>query len=355
MNIKFFLLCFFTIYIINNNKITPKISIIMPIFNIKQEILKESIKSLIDQSLKEIEIILVNDASTDNSSIVLENFAENDSRIIIIHKIKNEMTGSARNSGINFSNGDFLGFLDYDDISNKESFSVAYKEAIKGNFTIVNFDYFNFNETKDYKKRRCNRKIQNYKTILLDENEFNVIKLIYVVPWNKIYKSSFFHKHNFKFFNTRGGEDALLLFTYFPYLEDKIKKIKSKQFFVCRRQRKESITYNELSKEIKIKIVFENLKKITFKKWEKDGIINLNKAKKIMAVLYGIAKIYNFNSYFKYNYLQFLKNNRKIFNKKFILKDNVRLFFWIEMIELFKDVNYNKFENIIYKNNKCKI
>jgi glycosyltransferase involved in cell wall biosynthesis len=109
----------------------------MPIYNIKKEYLIEAVESLMKQTLKEIEIILINDASTDNSSLIIENFAQKDQRITIIHKEKNEMTGKARNSGLDFATGNYLGFLDYDDIANKETFSVAYKEAIEGNFTVV--------------------------------------------------------------------------------------------------------------------------------------------------------------------------------------------------------------------------
>ena len=351
--INIFFLCFFAINNINIKQ--PKISVIMPIYNIKKEYLIEAVESLMKQTLKEIEIILINDASTDNSSLIIENFAQKDQRITIIHKEKNEMTGKARNSGLDFATGNYLGFLDYDDIANKESFSVAYKEAIEGNFTVVTFRYLNFNETKEFYKKRCNRKIQNYHSIFLDENDFDVIKIVYVVPWNKIIKSSFIFKYNFKFFNTRGDEDALLFYTYFPYLKDKIKKIKSKQFFICRRQRKLSITQNEGPKNIKFQIVLDNLKSITFKKWEKDKIISIENSKKIMSVFYGIISIYCKDMFYKKWFINFLKTNRNVFNKKFIEKDDVRLFFWMQMLFLIKDVNYNKFETILNKENKCKI
>ena len=351
--IKIFLLCFFAI----NNKIIkpPKISVIMPIYNIEKKYLKEAIESLINQTLKEIEIILVNDASTDNSSLILENFAQKDKRITVIHKQKNEMTGAARNSALDFSTGNYLGFLDYDDIANKEAFSVAYKEAIEGNYTIVTFRYLNFNETRDYYKKRCNRKISRYNSIFLDENDEDVIKIVYVVPWNKICKSSFFFKYNFKFFNTRADEDALLFYTYFPYLKDKIKKIKSKQFFICRRQRKMSITQTEGPKAIKFKILLENLKNITFKKWEKDKIISLENSKKIMSVFYGIIRIYCNNLFYKDWFINFLKTNKKVFNKIFIEKDDVHLFFWMKMLDSFNNVEFNNFETILKKENKCKI
>jgi len=351
--IKIFLLCFLSI----NNKIIkpPKISVLMPIYNIEKKYLIEAIESLIKQTLKEIEIILINDASTDNSSLIIEDFAQKDQRITVIHKQKNEMTGKARNTGLDFAVGNYLGFLDYDDIANKETFSIAYKEAIEGNYTIVTFRYLNFNESKDFYKKRCNRRILNYNTIFLDENDEDVIKIVYVVPWNKICKSSFFFKYNFKFYNTRADEDALLFYTYFPYLKDKIKKIKSKQFFICRRQRKNSITQTEGPKTIKFKILLDNLKYITFKKWEKDNIITVENSKKIMSVFYGIIRIYCNNLFYKNWFIIFLKTNKKVFNKIFIQKDDVHFFFWMKYLDLFNYVEFNNFETKIKKENKCKI
>ena len=90
-----------------------KISIIVPVYNV-EKYLPECLESLIHQTLKDIEIICINDGSTDNSLSILKDYAKKDSRIRIINK-ENWGISAARNSGINTAMGDFLSFIDSDD------------------------------------------------------------------------------------------------------------------------------------------------------------------------------------------------------------------------------------------------
>lgn len=131
--IKLFLIFFLIIF---NNIFKcfqiPKISIIIPSYNIPNyNYLKTSINSVLNQTLNNIELIVVDDNANDQTPIILDNFAMNDSRITIIHKVKNEMTGNARNTGLNFVMGEYLGFLDYDDIFHKNALELSYNEAKK--------------------------------------------------------------------------------------------------------------------------------------------------------------------------------------------------------------------------------
>ena len=156
LNIKLLLFLFFLLLkSYNNYKNIIKVSIIVPVYN-SQSYLKECIKSLLSQTLKEIEIILINDGSTDNSLQILSNFALKDSRIKIISKENNTGMSDARNLGLEISNGEFIGFVDSDDFVQKETFEIAYKAAKKDNIDVVEFKNINFYERKQNKPKIIN-------------------------------------------------------------------------------------------------------------------------------------------------------------------------------------------------------
>ena len=108
-----------------------KVSIIVPIFN-TASLLPKCISSLLRQTLQEIEIILVNDASTDNSlSIIQEYERQNPNKIKVIDSKINQRQGSARNLGIKVAEGEYLGFVDSDDWAELNMYELLYKQAIK--------------------------------------------------------------------------------------------------------------------------------------------------------------------------------------------------------------------------------
>lgn len=93
----------------------PKVSVIIPVYNTEQY-LAECLDSVINQSLKEIEVIIINDKSPDNSISVIKDYAKRDNRIVVIDKTVNEGVGKARNDGIQAAKGEFLIFMDSDDL-----------------------------------------------------------------------------------------------------------------------------------------------------------------------------------------------------------------------------------------------
>ena len=120
-----------------------KISVMVPIYNTSQY-LEKCLKSIISQSLKEIEIICVNDGSTDNSLEILEEFAKEDKRIIIVNK-KNGGLTSARNAALKIARGKYCLNIDSDDWIEQEYFKDMYEKAEQGNLDIlitnIIFDY----------------------------------------------------------------------------------------------------------------------------------------------------------------------------------------------------------------------
>lgn len=117
-----------------------KISVIVPVYNTEKYI-KKCIRSIIEQTLKEIEIIIVNDGSKDKSLEIIKDLMKQDRRIKLINK-ENEGVSSARNSGIKMAKGKYIQFIDSDDWIEKEFLEKMYDFAEKENVDIVVSDYY---------------------------------------------------------------------------------------------------------------------------------------------------------------------------------------------------------------------
>ncbi|MBR4316077.1 MAG: glycosyltransferase, partial [Alphaproteobacteria bacterium] len=118
-----------------------KISIIVPVYNV-QKYLDKCLKSIISQTLTDIEIILVDDGSTDSSGLICDKYAKKDKRIKVVHQ-KNARQGAARNAGIKLATGDYIGFVDSDDYITSDMFEKLYKKAYIYDADIVMCDYAN--------------------------------------------------------------------------------------------------------------------------------------------------------------------------------------------------------------------
>ena len=116
-----------------------KISVIVPIYNVEQYV-ERCLNSIIENTYKNLEIICINDGSTDNSLKILEKIAENEQRIKIIDKI-NGGVSSARNIGLDVATGDYIAFVDSDDWVHNRYFEILLDFAIKEEADIVACDY----------------------------------------------------------------------------------------------------------------------------------------------------------------------------------------------------------------------
>ena len=112
-----------------------KVSVIIPVYNVEQY-LNQCLDSVINQTLKDIEIICVDDGSTDNSFKMLEEYAQKDNRIKVIHQ-KNKGAAAARNEGLYIAQGKYLSFLDSDDFFEIDMLEQMYNCAEKYNTDIV--------------------------------------------------------------------------------------------------------------------------------------------------------------------------------------------------------------------------
>lgn len=114
----------------------PLVSIIVPIYKVPEKFLRNCIKSLIDQTLKEIEIILVDDGSPDNCGQICDEYSNNNTKIKVIHK-KNGGLAAARNTGFQAAKGEYVTFVDGDDWLDIETCEIAYEAAKKNDITVV--------------------------------------------------------------------------------------------------------------------------------------------------------------------------------------------------------------------------
>ena len=122
----------------------PKVSVIIPVYNV-EDYLRECLDSVINQTLKDLEIICINDGSTDNSLEILKEYTLKDSRIKIIDK-KNEGVAQTRNRGIKIAKGDFVCFIDPDDIyPANDILGSLYTRAIEHNVNICGGEFADYN------------------------------------------------------------------------------------------------------------------------------------------------------------------------------------------------------------------
>ena len=325
----------------------PKVSIIIPSYNIPNyNYLKLSINSVLNQTLKNIELIVVDDNANDQTPKILDNYAFFDSRITIVHKKKNEMTGYARNTGLDFIMGEYLGFLDYDDIFHKDALRISYNEAKKKNFTIVNFNFKQFRKEKNIIKDLKNKN-NKYKTEILKKSYFYPIKKTSIYIWCKIYKSSFIINNNFKFANTWCDEDVLFCMTIFSF-EFEILLIKKPLVF--HRLLKSSIGHNLKIIEKRQNLILYHLKNI-FKIYKKYGIIN-NRIVQNIFVLFVKNHFKNKNIE---KLLRLINGYKTLFPIELIRKYYINIYNMkkLEKLYIFKENIINQYEIIINKKLNC--
>ena len=189
------------------------VSIIVPIYNIEKYLIR-CIESILAQTYKNIEIILVDDQSIDKSTEICDSYAKLDNRIKVIHKL-NGGVADARNVGITTATGKYLVFIDGDDYVNKDMVEKLYNavEVNDADIAICNYEYVNENGEII---SSINRKVfeNNLNEILIDEviywkNYNDYDKIYYVVLWNKIYKREVFG--DLKFPKGKIHEDEAIL------------------------------------------------------------------------------------------------------------------------------------------------
>lgn len=199
-----------------------KVSIILPIYNVSQY-LRECLDSVIGQTLKEIEIICVNDGSTDDSLEIIKEYAEQDERIVVITG-PNGGYGKAMNKGLNRATGEYIGIVEPDDYIVPEMYEELYEVAKKNDLDFVKADFYRFtrdeNEKESLQYEYIDKTKMRYNELLFPTYQPSCIRFM-LNTWSGIYRRDFIEKFNIRHNETAGAsfQDNGFYFQTFAYAE----------------------------------------------------------------------------------------------------------------------------------------
>lgn len=200
----------------------PKISIVVPVYNV-EKYLRECIDSIIHQTLEDIEIICVNDGSTDASLEILKDFEKKDNRIKIIDK-KNSGYGNSMNMGMDAATGEYVGIVESDDYISDDMFEVLYKKAIENDLDIIKADFYSFvtleNGEHKHTYTRFSKFKNNYNRVFCPRDDLKMFKFTLKI-WTGIYRRDFLKNNNIRFNETPGAsyQDNGFFFQTFAYAD----------------------------------------------------------------------------------------------------------------------------------------
>ena len=191
-----------------------KVSVILPVYN-TEKYLPECLDSIINQSLRDIEIICIDDGSTDSSLQILKEYAEKDKRIVVLEQ-KNSGAGIARNKGMEVAKGKYLSFLDSDDFFEQEMLEKSYIKCEEENADFCVYRSKRFDDkTHDYESIPWTIK-ERYLPEVIPFKAGDADKYIFQVfngwAWDKLYNRDFVTKTGLKYQGLRTTNDAFFVF-----------------------------------------------------------------------------------------------------------------------------------------------
>lgn len=184
----------------------PKVSVIVPIYNV-EKYLEKCINSLLSQTLEDIQIILVNDGSKDNSGNIAKEYEKNNKDRVIYVEKENGGLSDARNYGLKYATGDFIAFLDSDDYIEKNAYEEMYNKAIEENADYVECDFI-----WEFPNKIRVDKQYPYK------NKKEMLSFVRVVAWNKLIKRQLITDNNLEFPKGLRYEDVEFTYKLIPFV-----------------------------------------------------------------------------------------------------------------------------------------
>lgn len=198
-----------------------KVSIIIGLYNVSSFLKEKRLSCLLNQTYSNLEIILVNDGSTDDTLVICNDLAKKDKRIVIVNK-ENGGLGSARNAGLDAATGEYIWFYDVDDEAELDLIekNVQWMQAYQTDLNIFGYycitPYLHTTEEVRFKERNITNN-EFLKSIFIDE--------LLLVPngngfaWNKFYRKSFIDKYQIRFGNQRIQQDEVFNLQFYPKLD----------------------------------------------------------------------------------------------------------------------------------------
>ena len=236
------------------------ISIVIPVYNM-EKYLRECLESVCNQTFNNIEIIIVNDGSIDNSKIIIEEYLEKDSRIVFIDK-ENTGLSDSRNIGLKNARGKYILFLDSDDYLNKNCCKTLYNEMEQENIDLLRLNY-NIIYKDEFIKKNISYKKMGKKIFRLNEYIKNMNKknLYNFNVWSYLFKKEIIENNCIKFDKELHiGEDDIFTIEYLNYCQ-KI-KVLDKNLYFYRIREGSSTNTASLLKIRNLILVLEKMKKV---------------------------------------------------------------------------------------------
>ena len=260
----------------------PKVSVIVPIYNV-EKYLERCLESLVNQSLQEIEILLIDDGSTDNSPLICDKYAKQDQRIKVVHK-QNQGLGMARNTGLELASGEYVVFIDSDDFIEKNAYQEMYDMIKEENAEILITNYYEYVTNTCEKKEM--RTVREARIIEGEEIKKLACQMVGFSPfekneddigmsvWKNMYFRKFIEENQIKFYSEREyvSEDAIFQLMAIPKMK-KVRLSTNCYYYYCQNDNQSLSTTFRESK-------FEEYKKLYLKEYEllkTNGIVETGK------------------------------------------------------------------------------
>ena len=182
-----------------------KVSIVIPVYNVEMY-LEECLDSVVNQTLKDIEIICVNDGSTDISPEILEKYAAKDKRIKVISKA-NSGYGHTMNVGIDAATGEYIGIVEPDDYIKEDMYETLYKIAVEKNLDLIKADFCRFKgdgQNRKFVYVNLSKDDGYYNKVLKPADNIEIFRFV-MNTWSGIYNREFLNKYNIRHNETPGA------------------------------------------------------------------------------------------------------------------------------------------------------
>ncbi len=282
----------------------PSVSVIIPIYNV-EKYLRKCLDSVINQTLKDIEIICINDGSTDSSGTILDEYAQKDTRIRVVHK-NNEGYGKSMNLGLSIANGEYIGIVEPDDFIDTGMYEKLYTMSQNRYPEIVKSNFYKFDEISTWKINKFSNVIETsiYKNIEIPQFVTNGHPCI----WTAIYKKDFLDKYSIRFSETPGAAFQDVGFNVKTWLNSASIAITEDAYYNYRADNMES-SVNKGSKMAFItlkeySLLYDYIKNNKFS----DELLNFVDYKCVQDIEF------NYHTRLKHNHLKFTIHANKLFN-----------------------------------------
>ena len=222
-----------------------KVSIIIPTYNVEMYLV-ECMESVIHQTLKDIEIICINDGSTDGSLEILKSYAQKDDRIVLVDK-ENGGYGIAMNIGLEKATGEYIGIVEPDDFVKLDMYESLYQIAKDNDLDFVKADFYRFKRTDEDDMNlfynHLSKNPEDYNKVFNPSEDTEAIRYI-MNTWSGIYKKEFIEKHHIRHNETPGASFQDNGFWFQTFIFATRAMIADKPYYMNRRDNPNSSVHN---------------------------------------------------------------------------------------------------------------